>query len=153
MMSSGTIVFFIQKGYSPTSGKTNSIPVPSGTRSRYMSPCERVGSSVATSARTTSPSGSVIRGPLYESGVLVVFVGIGLLHVSRIARTRRALLLTFPLGGSFLFLVFRHQVVLLRVIAERSERHPEQLRGLSLYAARSLECFEHEDLPDRLEVI
>src|ERR1700694_5442923 len=47
----------------------------------------------------------------------------------------------------------RDEIVLLRVVPERAERHFEQLRRLRLHASGSLERFEHEDLSDGLEMI
>src|SRR6476646_2981791 len=113
-MSSGTSVFFIQKGKSPASGNRNSMPVPSGTRSRNMRPCARVSSSVAISICTVEPSGSTTVGPLYgwceDAGVCGVVV-IGLEQVSANARQSAALFFTLDLDHIVLLLILRDQLV------------------------------------------
>jgi len=53
-MSRGTYVFAIQNERTALSGNTKSMPVPSGTSSRYMRPSERSSAVAATSASTVS---------------------------------------------------------------------------------------------------
>src|SRR5438105_2809436 len=153
IMSSGISVFFIQNGYSPLSGKKNNMPRSSASRSRYIRPCVRVGSSMASSTWIAAPSERITRGPdaaaaaAAGAGAAGVFCG-ALQAATRSASRRRRLLLTFHLHD-----VARDEVVLLRVVAERAERHPQQLGRLRLHAAAALERLEHEDLADRLEVV
>src|SRR6266542_3014063 len=148
IMSSGISVFFIQNGYSPLCGKKNSMPRSSARRSRYINPCVRVGSSMASSTCIAAPSGRITRGPDAAAGAGAAGVFCGALQAAtRIASTMR-LFLTFHLHD-----VARDEVVLLRVVAERAERHPQQLGRLRLHAATALERLEHEGLADRLEVV
>src|SRR5260221_8308758 len=53
----------------------------------------------------------------------------------------------------FILTVARDEVVFLRVVAERAERHLQQLGRLSLHAACALDGLEHEHLADRFEVV
>src|SRR6478672_3005445 len=48
--------------------------------------------------------------------------------------------------------VLAHEVVLLRVVAERAEGHPQELRRLRLHALAPVEGFAHEALADGFEV-
>src|ERR1700737_343437 len=49
--------------------------------------------------------------------------------------------------------VARDEIVFLRVVAERAERHAQQFRGLRLNSTAAFERLEHEDFPDRLQMI
>src|SRR5207249_1525812 len=149
IMSSGISVFFIQNGYSPLCGKKNNMPRSSASRSRYIRPCVRVGSSMASSTWIAAPSGRITRGPDAAAGAGAAGVFCGALQAAtRSVSRRRRLLLTIHLHD-----VARDEVVLLRVVAERAERHPQQLGRLRLHASAALERLEHEDLADRLEVV
>src|SRR3954471_16459971 len=111
------------------------MPRSSARRSRYIRPCVRVASSVASSIWMAVPSGRITRGPdAAAAGAGAAGVFCGALHdVARRASARR-LFLTFHLHD-----VARDEVVLFCVVAERAERHPQQLRGLRLHAAAALE--------------
>src|ERR1051325_15508 len=133
------------------------MPVPSATRSRNMRPCARVSLSAASSTRTGKPSGRITRGAavlftatLATGGATVSCAG-GAGFVQNVNRSAR------PASAvSLLTLHLRFpgdQLVLFRVVPKRSERHAQQLRGLGLDAARPLQRLEHEDLPDRLQVV
>src|SRR5579872_3110498 len=73
--------------------------------------------------------------------------------IPSVARDTTASFLMLDLDHILLLPFARDEVVLLRVVAERSKRHAQQLGRLRLHAAGALERFHHEDFSDRLEVV
>src|SRR5207248_2653676 len=103
------------------------MPRSSARRSRNIRPCSRVGSSAATSTCTAKLSGRITRGACWAAGG----GGAGrdggddvcCVHASAIATINR-LRFTFDLHFA------RDEIEFFRVVAERAERHVQQLRGL-----------------------
>src|ERR1041385_7052961 len=113
-----------------------------------MSPWARVASSLASSTWIVAPSGRTTRGPDAGAGGGEGAVCCGELHAARSSAIVIRLFFTFHLHD-----VARDEIVLLRVVAERAKRHPQQFRGLRLHASAALERLQHEDLSDGLQVI
>src|SRR5712691_3172764 len=104
-----------------------------------MRPCWRVGSSAATSTCTTSPSGKTMRGP--AAATVRVEAGGGGLFTPQARRRRTAASSSFlilHLDHILLLSFARDEVIFLRVVTERAERHAQQLGGLRLHAAGAL---------------
>src|SRR5947209_568531 len=108
--------------------------------SRYISPCARVGSSVASSTWMAAPSGRTTRGPCGGAaggGVAALFCGELQASIRTAMSTARSFLILHL--HILRFRIARDEVVLLRVVAERAEGHPQQLRRLRLHAAAALQ--------------
>src|SRR6266850_1878230 len=104
------------------------IPRSSGSRSRNISPCSRVGSSAATSTCTVKWSGRVTRGPDCAAGAVAADGGDALrcVQAAMIRTTIRTTISTAIRTNLLLTLdlhLARDEIVLLRVIPERTERH------------------------------
>src|SRR5512140_735818 len=137
----------------------NSIPFSGSRLSRYISPCCRVSSSVASSTAMTAPSGSTTAGCVADACAAVVAVCLpgtsaAGRHAARRPRhaTQRSRLLILHLLRLVGSRVARDQIVFFCVVTERTERHLQQFGGLRLHAVRPLERAQHERLAYILEM-
>src|SRR5581483_5819848 len=101
-------------------------------------------SSAATSTITGKPSARTIFG----AGVPGCFAGTAVfcgLHLNAARRTTTAARELIRFNHVLLLRIARDEIVLLRVVAKRPERHLQELRCLRLHSTRPLERLQHED--------